>query len=688
MQRPSLVATAVASALLASFGAAAQEAKPDTPQDTKPQVKKVESLTVTASPLGRSETEMAQPATILSDEDLRRKRAASIGDTLAQEPGVQSSAFGPGAGRPIIRGLDGPRIRVLENGIGTLDASTVSPDHMVTTESLHADQIEILRGPASLLYGSGAIGGIVNVVSNLIPRQRAEATSGNVETRFASGNRERTGAFNVDGGQGDIAWHLDAFKRRTDDYKIPGHAVKDDPNSPSGKLPDSAIDAHGAGAGASWVGNRGYIGAGIEALTNTYGIPSGEGSHIHLHQTKTETSGEVSDPLPAFSRFKFRLGHADYQHEEIAADGTVGTTFKNRGTEARFELAHAPLFGVKGTVGLQLQDRELSALGTEALFPTTRSKAAGLFLVEQKEWDAWTADAGVRIERETRRPTVDPADAAKFGSAVNRDFSLVTPAVGLVWKFTPDYRLSVSATQAQRAPSIEELYSNGIHGATASFEQGNPGLRKEVSRNVDLTLRKATGDMRWKVNAYVNRFKDYVSAASVDANGDGIADRVNDAGQLDPLGAFLVQHYIQADARFRGFEAEWSYKPEGATGGVRVFGDLVRATLADGTNLPRIAPARLGLELDKRWGAWSSHLTTIHSFAQKRTSPLETPSDAYTRVDGEVAWLLESAKGRTLTVFLQGSNLLNEEIRLHTSYLKDVAPLMGRSFTVGLRAEF
>jgi iron complex outermembrane receptor protein len=246
----------------------------------------------------------------------------------------------------------------------------------------------------------------------------------------------------------------------------------------------------------------------------------------------------------------------------------------------------------------------------------------------------------------------------------------------------------VSATQAQRAPSIEELYSNGIHGATASFEQGNPGLRKEVSRNVDLTLRKATGDMRWKVNAYVNRFKDYVSAASVDANGDGIADRVNDAGQLDPQGAFLVQHYIQADARFRGFEAEWSYKPEGATGGVRVFGDLVRATLADGTNLPRIAPARLGLELDKRWGAWSSHLTTIHSFAQKRTSPLETPSDAYTRVDGEVAWLLESAKGRTLTVFLQGSNLLNEEIRLHTSYLKDVAPLMGRSFTVGLRAEF
>jgi iron complex outermembrane receptor protein len=680
MKKQSLIASAVASALAASFGAAAQE----TPKD----VKKGEQITVTASPLGRSEVELAQPAGVLSDEDLRRKRATSIGDTLSQEPGVQSSAFGPGAGRPIIRGLDGPRIRVLENGIGTLDASTVSPDHMVTTESLHADQIEILRGPASLLYGSGAIGGIVNVVSNLIPRQRTEGIGGNLETRVASANRERTGAFNVDGGMGDIAWHLDAFKRKTDDYKIPGHAVKDDPDSPSGKLPDSAIDAHGAGAGASWVGDRGYIGAGIEGLTNTYGIPSGEGSHIHLHQTKTEASGELADPLPAISKFKFRLGHADYQHEEIAADGIVGTTFKNKGTEARFELTHAPLFGLKGTVGLQLQDRELSALGDEALFPKTKSKATGVFVVEQKEWNLFTFDAGLRWERETRRPTVDPADIDKFGSAVNRDFSLITPAVGLVWKFAPDYRFSVAATQAGRAPSIEELYSNGIHGATSSFELGNPELRKEVSRNVDVTLRKATGDMRWKVNAYVNRFKDYVYAASVDSNGDGIADRVNDAGEIDPEGAFLVQHYIQADARFRGFEAEWSYRPEGGTAGVRIFGDLVRAKLADGTNLPRIAPARIALELDKSWGPWSSHLTAIHSFAQKKTSPLETPTDAYTRVDAEIAWELESAKGRKLTVFLQGSNLLDEEIRLHTSYLKDVAPLMGRSFTIGLRADF
>src|SRR5207248_7748987 len=269
--RPSLIASAVASALLVSAGAQAQESSQ--PRDASKDVKKQESITVTSSPLGRPETELAQPATVLTEEDLRRKRAASIGDTLSQEIGVQSSAFGPAAGRPIIRGLDGPRIRVLENGIGTLDVSSVSPDHMVTTESLHADQIEILRGPASLLYGSGAIGGVVNVISNLVPRAPAASPfGGNAELRFGTANREKTGAVNLDGGADAIAWHLDGFSRKSIDYKIPGHAVADDPDSPSGRLPDTQMDAKGGGVGASWVGSRGFLGAGVEHLENVYGV--------------------------------------------------------------------------------------------------------------------------------------------------------------------------------------------------------------------------------------------------------------------------------------------------------------------------------------------------------------------------------------------------------------------------------
>jgi len=683
MSQQSLIASAVASALAVSFGAAAQEK-----QDTKQEVKKVEQITVTASPLDRTETELAQPASVLNQEDLRRKRAASIGDTLSQETGVQSSAFGPGAGRPIIRGLDGPRVRVLENGIGTLDASNVSPDHMVTTESLHADQIEILRGPASLLYGSGAIGGIVNVVSNLIPRQPTDKLGGDFETRFSSGSHERTGAFNLNGGGGGLAWHLDAFKRKTDDYKIPGHAIRGDDESPAGTLPDTFVDAKGAGAGASWVGTRGYIGAGVEGLESSYGVPTGEGSHIHLKQTKYQIAGELADPVTGFARLRFRLGHNDYQHEEIESTGQVATTFKNKGDEARVELKHADILGLTGTIGVQLQNSDLSALGEEALFPKTKSESVGVFVVEQKDLGAWLLDGGLRFERAKRRPTVDPADVDKFGMAVSRDFALFTPALGAVWKFSPGYQLAISATQAQRAPATEELYSNGIHGATSTFELGNPVLRKEVSRNLDVTLRKVAGDSRWKVNLFANRIKDYVYAASVDADGNGIPDRVDDGGNLDPEGAFLVQHVSQADARFYGAEAEWSYRPEGGPSGVRVFGDIVRAKLADGSYIPRIAPGRIGVALDHGMASWTTHLTVIHSFAQTRVAPLETTTPGYTRVDAEVAYVIERRPEQTFTVFLQGTNLANQEIRLHTSYLKDVAPLMGRSFTLGLRAEF
>jgi iron complex outermembrane recepter protein len=622
------------------------------------EVKKGEKIEVTASPLGRAETELAQPATVLREEDLRRKRAASIGDTLSQEVGVQSSAFGPGAGRPIIRGLDGPRIRVLENGLGTLDASTVSPDHMVVTESLHAEQIEILRGPASLLYGSGAIGGVVNVVSNLIPRAAPEKFTGSIEARAASANRERTGSANLNGAAGTWAWHLDGFRRSTDDYRIPG-----------GRLADSAVDARGGGIGGSFIASRGYLGAGVSRTESVYGVPSGEGTRIDLRQNRFESAGELADALPGVEQMRFRIGHSDYRHREIESSGEIATIFTNRASEGRVEVRHRAVAGIKGTIGAQVHQQDLAAIGEEAVIPPTRAKAAGLFVVEQLESGALTFDAGARIERERREPSTAPA----------RSFSLVTPAAGIVWKATPDLRLSVSATQAQRAPSIEELYSNGPHAATATFDVGDPNLRKEVSRNVDVTLRKVGGNVQWKLNVFANRFKDYVHATPVDANGDGVADLEN---------GFLLQQFTQGPARFRGVEAELTARPGGGGWGMRVFGDVIRATLEDGSNVPRIAPARIGASIDASRGPWSIQASATRAFAQKRVAPLETPTPGYTRVDAELAWKLEGAPGQASTFFLQGTNLLDQAMRLHTSYLKDVAPLMGRSFTLGLRGEF
>ena len=657
------------------------------------EVKKQEQITVTASPLGRAATELAQPATVLSEDELRRKRAASLGDTLGQELGVQSSAFGAGSGRPIIRGLDGPRVRVLENGLGTGDASTLSPDHAVTTETLRADQIEILRGPASLLYGSGAIGGVVNVVSKTIPRERVDGLAGEVELRGATANRERTGSFTLDGGAGDIAWHLDAFKRRTRDYKIPGAALRagledrdhhegeeeeeHEAHAPSGRLPNSDVDMRGMGAGASWFGRGGYVGAGAQKLENDYGVPTGEGVRIRMEQERGELATEWANPLPGFSRLRARAARNRYEHREIEAGGEIGTTFRNRATEARVELQH--LLPWRGTIGAQLQRQDLSALGEEAILPPTRSESDAVFAVAEKAFGDLTFDAGIRFEREKRRPDAD---------LPSRDFQLTTPAVGIVWRVSPDLRFSIAATQAQRAPSAEELYSFGAHHATATFDIGDPNLAKEVSRNVDVTFRKVTGESRWKVNVFANRVKDYVYAASVDEDGDGIPDRIGHEGEPEEDGEFLVQRYSQAAARFRGIEAEWTYRPASGTHGVRVFGDLTRAKLSGGGNLPRIAPARIGFEADVARGPFGASLTAIHAFEQKRTAELESATPSYTRLDAELTWRVELGRGRQATLFLQGTNLADEEIRLHTSYLKDVAPQMGRSFLVGLRSRF
>ena len=666
------------SALLALVPfAALSQATPD-PKPAADPIRKIESLTVTASPLDRTESEMAQPATVLSEEELRRKRAASIGDTLGSELGVHSSAFGAGSGRPIIRGLEGARVRVLENGIGTMDASSVSPDHMVTTESLKARQIEVLRGPASLLYGSGAIGGVVNVVSDLVPEALPERPKGNVEARYSSGDRGRTGAFNLDGPMGEIAWHLDAFARRTRDYRIPGRAVRGEPDSPTGRLPNSDVDSRGLGVGASWIGPRGYLGAGIETLANDYGIPTGEGVRIDLERTRGEIAGEWHDPLQGVQRLKMRIAANDYEHREIEPSGEVGTTFTNRAGESRFELAHAAWAGIKGTIGMQFQSGRIAAIGEEAIIPRTRTSAASAFIVEEKKWDAWTVDAGVRFERESRRPE---------GDLPHRRFSLVSPALGIVRQLGGGHALSLNVTQAQRAPATEELYSLGAHHATATFDIGNPGLRKEISRNIDLGIGKSTGTSRWKLNLFHNRIRDYVFAASEDIDGDGEADRVDEEGTLDPDGEFLVQRFTQARATFRGVEVEWSLRSQDGRLGTRIFGDVVRARLRDGANLPRIAPARVGAEADSRFGPWSLSLSAIHAFAQKRTAPLETPTPGYTRVDGEVTWTLASGRGRTI-FFLQARNLLDREIRLHTSHLKELAPQMGRSFTAGVRGEF
>lgn len=621
------------------------------------------AIVVTALPFANlGELDLAQPISVLQGDDLRRKREASLGDTLSQELGVTSSAFGPAAGRPIIRGMDGPRIRVLEGGIGTQDLSALSPDHMVTAESFNASQIEILRGPATLLYGSGASGGVVNVVTGRIPNRLFKSPTGNVELRGNSATDERSGGFNATGSAGQASWNVDGFKRKTGDY-----------DTPVGRVGNSAIDSDGVSVGGSFIGERGFVGASVSQQESLYGIPGTDGTQIDLKQTRYDIAGELDDPLRGFKRLKVRMGYSDYKHAEIEGSGEIGTRFNNQGFEGRVELLHAPVANWQGVFGVQLQDRNFSALGEEALVPATTSRSTGLFLVEERNWARWRLELGGRAERATQNPQDGDTNPA-------RAFNLYSTSAGVLWKFMDGYGLGLTATQGQRAPSTEELYSNGAHAATRTHQTGNNALSKETSNNIDLALKKTAGAVKWKVNVFHNRISDYIFERSVDDNGNGVADTDTDNG-------YLLQNVAQTGARFYGAEAEVTFTLLPDTLDLRLFTDTVRGKVDDG-NAPRTPPQRFGLQLDHKIGPWATNLSVVRAASQNHLAELETETPGYTRVNAEVSYRIKQSKSIGYTVFMQGKNLLDDEMRVHTSYLKDVAPLPGRAFVLGLRGQF
>ena len=628
-------------------------------------------VVVTTSPFkDRSDLDMAQPVTVLKGEDLRRKRESSIGDTLSRELGVASSSFGPGAGRPIIRGLGGPRVQVLENGISTLDLSTTSPDHAVTVESFNASQIEILRGPAVLLYGGGATGGVVNVVTGRIPSRLFKSPTGDVEIRGNTATEERSGAFNAKGSAGqNFSWSVGGFKRKTGDY-----------DTPVGRVRNSAVNSEGISIGGSFVGERGFLGGSVSRLENEYGVPSPEGSKIDLKQTRYDLSGELDRPLIGFEKLKVRMGYNDYKHNEIESTGEVATRFNNQAIDSRAELLHAPIAKWKGVIGVQVQNRNFSALGTESIVPVTKSGSAGIFLLEERNWDRWRLEFGGRIEGATQDPqnNVNPS----------RTFGLFSGSVGSLWKFTDGYGLGLTGTRGQRAPTTEELYMLGAHRGTATYQTGSNDLSKETSSNIDLALRKTTGAVQWKVNGFNNQFNNYIFAHSADTDANGVADRSDSDGTLNPSGDFLIQNFSQAGARFYGVEAETVFKLKPETLDLRLFTDYVRGKLDGGGNVPRATPPRFGLELNHRAGPWTANLSATRVMQQTRVAELETTTPGYTLLNIDMSYRVTKTKLNGIRIFLQGKNLLNEEMRLHNSFLKNFAPLPGRALVIGFRGEF
>jgi iron complex outermembrane recepter protein len=664
---PAFAATSTPSDAETEAGAPAVDttAEPGTgaidPRHKEP--KTLEAVEVTASPLGGSASDMVQPVEVLAGEKLDAAKAATLGETVGKLPGVQSSNFGAGVGRPIIRGLDGARVAVVAGGIGTQDVSTVSQDHNVTIEPFLADQIEVLKGPATLLYGSGAIGGVVNVVDGRIAEDPLEEPfSGRAEARYDSVNDGYTGMMRIDAqAAGGLVLHADGVYRNQQDY-----------DTPLGTQRNSFIDTKTGAIGASLVRDEGFIGFSASRYEDNYGNPGEPGNaaagepsvFLAMRQNRVEAKGGIKQPFGIFSGLRASLAHTNYQHTEFEG-AEVGTKFLNDATEGRFELTHQPFGNWTGAIGLQGSDREFEAIGEEAFVPRTRTKAMGLFVTERGKWNRLQLDLGARSDRVESSPV----------GLQKRSFSPLSLSAGALWRVNDAWRLSLNLDRAERAPAEEELFANGPHAATASFEIGNAALAEEQANQAELGLHYHGDRIDAKISAYQTRFNGFIYLADTGLVEDDLP----------------VRQWSQADARFRGVEGEVTAHLVDNDRGrldLHVFGDRVRATLDEGGNLPRIVPARFGTDLSWDAGAWRTSLGAVRYARQDDVAVGETPTAGYTLVDAHFAYHWDTDNNLGWEVFLDGNNLTNQEAHVHTSYLKDTVVLPGRGIATGIRVFF
>lgn len=644
-----------------------------------------EEVIITATALRAGVEDVIQPVEVLSGDELQSRIASSIGETIAKQPGITGTYFGPNASRPVIRGFSGERVQMLEDGIGALDVSSLSEDHAVSIEDALARQIEIVKGPATLLYGSGAVGGVVNVLTRRIPEKLpTQGIGGVAEMRGDTASRERSGVGALELGASSFALHLDAYDRQTDDVRIPGDAfsrrtrealLAADPEAfiPRGRILNSDSDSQGGAVGASFIGDKGFAGLSVSGFETNYGVPfapgdavAAGGARIDMKQTRYDFKAELAGQASWLQRVRLRASHNDYEHRELEPGGAVGTAFAQQGTEARVALDHR-LGALQGSAGVQYRHLDFAAQGEQEVFlPPSLTRNFGVFLFEQYPWSALTLETGLRVERQT----IDPA--ADRGLA-DYNASSVSGSLGGLWKFAPELALAVNVTHSQRHPTAAELYANGAHEATGQFVVGDPNIRRETANTIDIGLR-GEGAVHWHLTAYLDRFDDYIYLAPTQDFADDLP----------------VFDYRQADARFAGAEVEvmfplWRQADRELQ--LRLMADYVHAELADGSPIPRIPPLRVGGELTYEAGGWRAELSAFRYAKQTRIAAYETSTDGYTLIDASVSykWLL--SKG-AVSLFARGGNLTDTEARRHTSPLKDYAPLPGRSALLGVRAEF
>ncbi|TCP35075.1 TonB-dependent receptor [Sphingomonas sp. BK235] len=675
---------------------------------------------IVTAPVARSERDALQGTSVLTGEALARDLRPTIGETLSRLPGVSATSFGPAASRPILRGFQGERIRVLTDGIGSIDVSNTSVDHAVVIDPLLAERIEVLRGPTALLFGSSAVGGVVNVIDTRIPRSVPEnGYRLNGIATYGSAASERSGEMAGDVAVGQhLVLHADGSYLKTDDLRIGGHALSSaaraaalsqvgrpqvDADEPidfaasaaiRDRLPNSFSETWTAGVGASLITDTGQLGISYSHYDSFYGVPiryatevgqEQEAPRLDLVQNRVDLRGEVDTGGGFLEKIRVRAGQASYRHFELEEDGSVGTAFYNNGLEGRLELVQARHGAWSGASGVQYFNRQFNVVGDEAFLPRNETNQTGLFTLQQFDFGPLKAEAGARYE--WSRLTAKNDEAARF-FAGEREYGAFSGSLGASYGITDSVRFGLNGSYTERAPSAEEVFANGGHAGTQAYELGSPDFRLERSYGLEATLHAHSAGVNLDASAFYNWFSNYIYENQTDqAVCEAAAVRY---GAIDREVDLPCFQYRQADARYWGFEADLSAQLA-TLGTTRInadlLGDYVRATIVDQGPVPRIPAPRVLGGLEAQGDVFTARAEVEHVFDQNRTADFETRTNDYTMVNASLSWSPFGRDTKTQLI-LSANNIFDVTARRAASFLKDFAPLAGRDLRASLRFGF
>jgi iron complex outermembrane recepter protein len=696
---PIFVRTALASALACAWSLASAQtspaAAPATPAApaaaTAPSAPTLKEVTITANPLGSNE--LIAPAASYSGQALLLRSQSTLGETLSNTPGVSSTYFGPNASRPMIRGLDGDRVRVLQNSGASIDASGLSYDHAVPLDPIAIERIEVLRGPGALMYGGSAVGGVVNVIDNRIPREAVEGVAGKVDFGLSSGNDGKNGAFMVEGGNKRFTLHADAFSRSSGDVSAPITLACTKPGTPSlaRKICNSAADSKGAALGGSVFFDAGYLGAALSTFKTNYGTVAEDEVTIGMRSNRFALEGEVKVG-GWLQSVKGQYSRTDYQHTEFEG-ANAGTVFKNKGNDLRLEARHTKLGPLEGVIGLQTETNNFSAAGEEAFAPYSQTKQSALFIYEEASFSWGKLSLGGRVESVKVQSFGNP-DLARF-VPYSRSFKPASFALGGLLNLNPQWQLTGNFASTQRAPKDYELFADGPHIATAAYEVGNAAMEREKSTNIDVGLKWKSGAHTLQVNAFASRFKNYIllntTGNSRGQDGELNPEDLDGDGVAAVSGAKILPEYAysQVPARFRGLEASGNLRLLDSAHKVDLQwrADSVRAiNSTTGSSLPRIAPVRLGATV-----VWGQGPVSVRTGFDHYAKPRDNTALAYMLWNAAVTYAMK-AQNANLLWYARLDNASNKLAYSATSVLTQSAPgkspLPGRGLKVGLQATF